>query len=75
MNLELDKDNNSATLDEHSKITSADNTYSITFFFESLSFYNNKKFVGDSHQINGISPTMILEYNGRRIVLTGDANE
>lgn len=75
LNLELDKDNNSATLDEHSKITSADNTYTITFFFESLTFYNNKKFVGDSHQINGISPTMILEYNGRRIVLTGDANE
>ena len=75
LNIELDTDNNPATLDEHSVITASDNTYSIKFFFESLAFYNNKKFSGDSHQINGISPTMIIEYNGRRIVLTGDANE
>lgn len=75
LNLELDKDNNAATLDEHSIITASDNTYSITFFFENLDFYNNKKFAGDGHQINGISPTMILEYNGKRIVFTGDANQ
>ena len=75
LNIEFNEDSNDATLDSHSLITSSDNTYSIAFFFESLTFYNNKKFDGDSHQINGISPTMIIEYNGKRIVLTGDANE
>ena len=75
LNLEVNADNNDTTLDANSKITSSDNTYSITFFFENLAFYNAKNFVGDSHQINGISPTMIVEYNGKRIVLTGDANE
>ena len=75
LNLEVNSDNDDTTLDPHSKITSSDNTYSIAFFFENLAFYNNKKFAGDGHQINGISPTMIVEYNGKRIVLTGDANQ
>ena len=75
LNLEINSDNDDTTLDANSKITSSDNTYSITFFFENLAFYNNKKFAGDGHQINGISPTMIVEYNGKRIVLTGDANQ
>lgn len=74
LNIELDKDNNPATLDEHSIITSADNTYSITCFFMGLDYYNKSKF-NTGPRKNGISPTMILEYNGRRIVLTGDANE
>ena len=74
LNIEYNEDSNNSTLDSHSLITSSDNTYSIAFFFESLNFYD-KKFDGDSHQINGISPTMILEYNGKRIVLTRDANE
>ena len=75
LNLEINADNNDATLDANSRIVDSNNTYSITFFFENLAFYNNKKFAGDGHQINGISPTMVMEYNGKRIVFTGDANE
>lgn len=75
LNLKINADNDDTTLDAHSRIVDSNNTYSITFFFENLAFYNNKKFAGDGHQINGISPTMILEYNGKRIVFTGDANE
>ena len=74
LNLELNEDNDDTILDEHSVITSADNTYSITFFFMDLAFYNKSKFDNGPRK-NGISPTMILEYNGKRIVLTGDANE
>ena len=75
LNLEINADNNDATLDANSRIVDSNNTYSVTFFFENLAFYNNKKFAGDGHQINGISPTMVMEYNGKRIVFTGDANE
>ena len=79
LNLELDIDNDPTTLDEHSKIIAADNTYSFTFFFENLDFYNSDDFETSnssksSHLKNGVSPTTILEYNGKRIVLTGDSN-
>ncbi|MBO4694442.1 MAG: hypothetical protein J5656_00755 [Clostridia bacterium] len=80
LNLELDTDNDPTTLDSHSKITSSDNTYSITFFFENLDFYNSVDFETSnssksSHMKNGVSPTTIIEYNGKRIVLTGDSNQ
>ena len=79
LNLEINSDNDDTTLDPNSIITSSDNTYSITFFFENLEFYNSKVFENSnttvaSHMKNGVSPTMIVEYNGKRIVLTGDAN-
>ena len=71
INLNIDLDDNPLG----ASLVSSDGTYSITFFYMDLNYYNLKKFPGDSHRLNGISPTMILEYNSRRIVLTGDANE
>ena len=31
--------------------------------------------LSNAHKINGLSPICILQYNGKKIVLTGDANE
>lgn len=46
--------------------------YRFTMYCVSQTYYDNMD--DDSHDINDISPICVLEYAGRKIVFTGDAN-
>lgn len=49
------------------------NTYKMTMFCQDDAFYRIKK-TEDAHWINDASPICVLEYNGTKTILTGDAN-
>ncbi len=60
--------------DEHTNgIIIATDTYRLTFYCPTEEYYAQKG-LGDAEALNAISPVGILEYNGRRIVFTGDSN-
>lgn len=54
-------------------INAEDNTYSITFICPTYEFYQNTS-LKNAHAKNAISPVIILEYNTKRFVFTGDCN-
>nr|MCR4661622.1 MBL fold metallo-hydrolase [Clostridia bacterium] len=54
-------------------INADDNTYKITFICPTFAFYENTD-LKDAHAINAVSPVMILEYNSKKLVFTGDCN-
>lgn len=47
--------------------------YNLTFYCPTESFYEENH-LSDAHEKNAVSPIGILEFNGFRIVLTGDSN-
>ncbi len=51
-----------------------DATYRLTFYCPTQEYYDESN-LGDAEKKNAISPIGILEYNGFRLVLTGDSNE
>ena len=51
-----------------------DATYRLTFYCPTQEYYDESN-LGDAEKRNAISPIGILEYNGFRLVLTGDSNE
>lgn len=68
--LNMDKDDNSNT------IIIEEETYRLVFYCATEEDYANKKFnLNSAESKNAISPIGILEYNGRKIMLTGDSNE
>lgn len=52
----------------------ADATYRLTFYCPTQEYYDESN-LGSAEKKNAISPIGILEYNGFRLVLTGDSNE
>lgn len=48
-------------------------TYLITFICPTYAFYEATS-LADAHAKNAVSPVIILEYNGRKLVFTGDSN-
>jgi|GEM_PF-361572 len=64
--------------DEHNSIVISDgSTYELKFYCMTSTQWDNLKLNDDSsgEPKNQISPVGILEYNGKRIVFTGDSNE
>jgi len=62
--------------DDHTtnnKIVSEEYNYEITFICPTLEFYTNTH-LNDGHAKNAVSPVIIIEYNGRKLVYTGDSN-
>ncbi len=55
-------------------ITDEANTYRLTFYCPTQEYYNESN-LNSAEKKNAVSPIGILEYNGFRIVLTGDSNE
>ena len=51
-----------------------DATYRLTFYCPTQEYYDESN-LGNAEKKNAISPIGILEYNGFRLVLTGDSNE
>lgn len=51
-----------------------DATYRLTFYCPTQEYYDESN-LGSAEKRNAISPIGILEYNGFRLVLTGDSNE
>ncbi len=66
LNVDPDKNTNSIVIEEE--------TYRLTFYCPTQEYYDNTK-LNTAERKNAISPIGILEYNGRKIVLTGDSNE
>lgn len=55
-------------------ITDEANTYRLVFYCPTQEYYNESN-LNSAEKKNAVSPIGILEYNGFRIVLTGDSNE
>lgn len=55
-------------------ITDEANTYRLTFYCPTQEYYDESN-LNSAEKKNAVSPIGILEYNGFRIVLTGDSNE
>lgn len=55
-------------------ITDEANTYRLAFYCPTQEYYNESN-LNSAEKKNAVSPIGILEYNGFRIVLTGDSNE
>lgn len=66
--LNVDKDNDTQT------IQIIETTYRLIFYCPTQEYYDNSN-LNSAEKKNAISPIGILEYNGRKIMLTGDSNE
>lgn len=66
--LNVDKDASSNT------IIIQETTYRLVFYCPTQEYYD-KSNINSAKRRNAISPIGILEYNGRKIMLTGDSNE
>lgn len=66
LNVDPDANTNSIIIEE--------TTYRLLFYCPTQEYYDDTKLNGAERK-NAISPIGILEYNGRRIMLTGDSNE
>lgn len=61
--------------DAHNSIVISDNsTYNLTFYCMTAAKWAETN-LNSAEKKNAVSPIGILEYNGKRIVLTGDSNE
>ena len=83
LNVDPDKDTNSIVITDGTKQADgsyADATYMLTFYCPTEEYYEETGFnaangFSEAEYKNAISPIGILEYNGVRVVLTGDSNE
>ena len=66
LNVDPDANTNSIIIEE--------TTYRLLFYCPTQEYYDDTK-LNSAERKNAISPIGILEYNGRRIMLTGDSNE
>lgn len=66
LNIDPDVNTNAIVIEE--------TTYRLTFYCPTQEYYDNNN-LNSAESKNAISPIGILEYNGFRIVLTGDSNE
>lgn len=61
--------------DTHNRIVISDNTtYNLTFYCMTAAKWASTN-LNSAEKKNAVSPIGILEYNGKRIVLTGDSNQ
>lgn len=68
LNMDKDDSTNSIIIEEE--------TYRLVFYCATEEDYASKKFnLNSAESKNAISPIGILEYNGKKIMLTGDSNE
>lgn len=66
LNVDPDANTNSIIIEE--------TTYRLVFYCPTQEYYDDSN-LNTAERKNAISPIGILEYNGRRIMLTGDSNE
>ncbi len=66
LNVDPDESTNAIVIEE--------TTYKLTFYCPTQQYYDDTN-LSTAERKNAISPIGILEYNSRRIVLTGDSNE
>lgn len=66
INEDPDEDTNSIVISQE--------TFRLTFYCPTAEYYDTTK-VNNAERKNAVSPIGILEYNNRRVVLTGDSNE
>ncbi len=66
LNVDPDANTNSIIIEE--------TTYRLVFYCPTQEYYDDSN-LNSAERKNAISPIGILEYNGRRIMLTGDSNE
>lgn len=66
LNVDPDANTNSIIIEE--------TTYRLVFYCPTQEYYDDTN-LNSAERKNAISPIGILEYNGRRIMLTGDSNE
>lgn len=77
LNVDADEDSNSVVItdgERQSDGTYDGATYMLTFYCPTAEYYAESDLSG-AEEKNAISPIGVLEYNGFRIVLTGDSNE
>lgn len=70
-NIHLNVDDNINTT--NNQIVGDNNSYLVTFICPTREFYNNTN-LADAHAKNAVSPLIIIEYNSKRLVFTGDCN-
>lgn len=83
LNVDADEDSNSVVItdgERQSDGTYDGATYMLTFYCPTAEYYeetgfDNRNGYSAAEYKNAISPIGVLEYNGFRIVLTGDSNE
>ena len=77
LNVDADEDSNSVVItdgERQSDGTYDGATYILTFYCPTAEYYAESD-LSSAEEKNAISPIGVLEYNGFRIVLTGDSNE
>ena len=77
LNVDPDEDTNSIVITDGEKLsdrTYDGATYMLTFYCPTAEYYAESD-LSSAEEKNAISPIGVLEYNGFRIVLTGDSNE
>ena len=78
LNVDPDENTNAIVISDDgvqdSDAPDTDATYRLTFYCPTQEYYDESN-LGDAKKRNAISPIGILEYNGFRLVLTGDSNE
>ena len=78
LNVDPDEDTNSIVITDDGVqdpgSPDEDATYRLTFYCPTAEYYADSDLSSDKEK-NAISPIGILEYNGFRLVLTGDSNE
>lgn len=77
LNVDADEDSNSVIItdgEKQSDGTYGGATYMLTFYCPTAEYYAESD-LSSAEEKNAISPIGVLEYNGFRIVLTGDSNE
>ena len=77
LTVDPDEDTNSIVITDGTKQADgsyADATYMLTFYCPTEEYYASSD-LSSAEERNAISPIGILEYNGVRVVLTGDSNE
>lgn len=77
LNVDADEDSNSVVItdgERQSDGTYGGATYMLTFYCPTAEYYAESD-LSSAEEKNAISPIGVLEYNGFRIVLTGDSNE
>ena len=70
-NIHINMDDDNYTT--NNKIIGENNSYLVTFICPTKDFYQNTN-LNDAHAKNAVSPVIIIEYNSRALVFTGDCN-
>ena len=70
-NIHINMDDDNYTI--NNKIVGEGNSYLVSFICPTKDFYQNTN-LGDAHAKNAVSPVIIIEYNTRALVFTGDCN-